>query len=237
MRLFAWLLMATLAATGQAIDAGGTTDANYTGGLVWNPTVAGYVYLGAIPWEDLRYGQSFSYSIPEPNGLYMVELWLMEPNKTAAGQRIFTVSANGSSSAPLDLFKLAGLRTRYLVKLFTAVNNGVLRLDFRASVGNAVVSNIVVTQLLPQGGTVQLTELHSGPVVDGSVRLANGGFVDVHQTTLQDYVNALAAAGPVCGPEMQGIMRLVNSKFGLCWLVNGTWTWTNELPAPPTSTQ
>src|SRR4051812_2561039 len=99
--LAVWML-AALALQAQSIDAGSPTDAGFQGGFVWNASSAGYVDLGAAPWTDLRYSNGttpFSYSIAAPNGFYRVRFSLMEPNKAAAGQRSFTITANGQSSA------------------------------------------------------------------------------------------------------------------------------------------
>lgn len=63
--------------------------------------------LGFGPLQTQRYGTSFSYSLPAPNGLYWVYLDFVEPNKTAIGQRIFSVTL-GESKTNLDIFFLAG---------------------------------------------------------------------------------------------------------------------------------
>lgn len=138
------LALAACASAQIVIDAAGPGDFGFSNSSVWALGTPGYEDLGAPPWATLRYSPNFSYSIPVPNGFYVVDLGLMEPNKTGPGQRVFTVTANGSASAPLDLFKLSGLKQQYTLTMFATVNTGILKLDFRATLGNAVVSSISV---------------------------------------------------------------------------------------------
>jgi hypothetical protein len=127
----------------------------------------------AAPLAFLRYGSSFSYNIPLANGMYSVWMTLTEPNKTAAGQRVFTITANGQTSAPLDVFTLAGgVNKPYVFPMLAFVGAGVLHLQFAATAGNAIVSEIFVSPLpftwslcadatgpIPSCATLQLVRL------------------------------------------------------------------------------
>jgi Malectin domain len=131
-----------LNAAGPAIPADLTTpapayqaDQYFTGGVVWTDPA-----MGPGIWSTLRYAPSFSYDIPMTNGFYTVTFRLLEPNKTAVGQRIFTITANGVHSDPIDIFAMAGANAPTYINLLVLVGNGHLRIDFAASVGNAVVS-------------------------------------------------------------------------------------------------
>ena len=100
----------------------------------------------AAPLSFLRYAVAFSYNIPLANGVYAITVTMVEPNKTGSAQRVFTVTANGQESAPLDLFKLTGAdNVPYNLPMLTLVGAGMLHLRFQATAGNAVVSEISIT--------------------------------------------------------------------------------------------
>jgi hypothetical protein len=116
-------------------------DQFFNGGVAWvDPT------MGAGIWATLRYAPFFTYDIPVTNGFYNVKFDLLEPNKAAAGQRVFTISVNGTTSDPIDIFKITGaINTKTAIQLMAIVGNGHLRITFQASIGNAVVSAIEIS--------------------------------------------------------------------------------------------
>lgn len=91
--------------------------------------------------EVLRYAASFSVTFPAPPGFYRLTVTLVEPNKTAAGQRVFSISANGAPTGALDLWANAGTLGRTTVQML-ALSNGRIRLDFVATAGNALYNRI-----------------------------------------------------------------------------------------------
>jgi hypothetical protein len=98
--------------------------------------------------STLRYGQSFSYTITVPvPGMYLILLGFVEPTVQGPNQRIFSVLANDQPIIQnLDLFAEVG----YLqpsVKTAPVYIQNTLVLQFTASVRNAVVSLISVTNL------------------------------------------------------------------------------------------
>src|SRR5215831_7598560 len=106
MRLLAFVLAAALQLGAICINAGGSADAAcmadqyFTGGTAYADP--------SMPIPALRYG-NFSYAIPAAPGLQEVTLSFVEPNKNAAGQRLFTTSINGAAvsiagSEVIDLF-------------------------------------------------------------------------------------------------------------------------------------
>jgi hypothetical protein len=106
--------------------------------------------MGAPPYDTLRYGYGmnpFSYSIPVPNGTCSLTLGFSEPNKTAAGQRVFTITANDQTVAGVDIFARAGAqKTAVTIPLAgVVVSAGVLKIGFTAQPGtwNAFVSSIL----------------------------------------------------------------------------------------------
>lgn len=99
-------------------------------------------------WDMWREGATFGYRIPVANGTYSVTLGFLEPTATAAGARVFNVSANGAVRiANLDVFQAAGARNTAIARNFSVtVGNGVLALDFAGVAGKAIVSNIAVVK-------------------------------------------------------------------------------------------
>jgi hypothetical protein len=101
--------------------------------------------MGPGRWASLRYGPSFNYDIPLPNGIYTIRFDLLEPNQNGVGLRVFTITMNGSQSGPIDIFQLAGgIKKQTSLYFMPVVSTGVLHILFQASVGNAVVSAIEV---------------------------------------------------------------------------------------------
>lgn len=96
-------------------------------------------------YRTYRFG-TFTYAIPVPNGTYDVTIKCMETWWSAAGQRLFDVSAEGVTKlANLDLFATAGQFAAVDKTFSVTVSDGVLNLSFSASVDNAIVSAIAVT--------------------------------------------------------------------------------------------
>jgi len=96
------------------------------------------------PYQTLRYGPSIHYRIPMQAGVYVGFLHWVEPNKTAAGQRLFTVTIqNGETSAPIDVFALApGLDVHYAMPFLCVAQIGACDIQLTAVTGNAIISEI-----------------------------------------------------------------------------------------------
>jgi glucan endo-1,3-alpha-glucosidase len=80
----------------------------------------------AAVYQSCRWAPSFSYTIPglAAGGHYTVRLHFAELTWTAAGQRKFNVSINGTSVlSAFDIFAAAGARNKAVVEQFTAVAN------------------------------------------------------------------------------------------------------------------
>jgi hypothetical protein len=133
-------------------------DTGFTGGARWDSSNQASMAALAPPYNTLRYsaypaGAPFSYviaTLPPTTtaGHYTVTLRFVEPNKTAVGQRVFSVSANGTPLVTnLDLFAVApipGALTPYTVSFPVVITGSSLQLVFTPSVGNAVISGIQV---------------------------------------------------------------------------------------------
>ncbi|WP_154859143.1 malectin domain-containing carbohydrate-binding protein [Cyclobacterium xiamenense] len=104
-------------------------------------------------FQTERHGQSFTYSIPVPNGTYYVytlhnEVWFGNQGPTAQeGQRVFDIRIeNNTVKEDLDLFKENGNQPLVLAFEGTTVTDGILTINFTASINNATVSGIVVSE-------------------------------------------------------------------------------------------
>lgn len=187
----------------QLINFGTTEDANLcTTSSLWKPGVPGYTTLPDAPYDTLRYGTNFTCNIPvATNGFYIVELYLIEPSQNGPNLRVFTISANGSTSKPIDLFKLAGLKVPFLYTMFVPVNDFNIKLDFKATVRTAVVAGVRVK---PMG----ISDLPPGEVTGRSIKLQNGGFLDVSGESLETWNKAVSEE--------------LTKKFGPNWWDNFT---------------
>jgi Malectin domain len=130
-----------------SISAGGPAatpfiaDAGFTGGLTitHNPSGAVDTSLVTNPapvsvYRSERYG-TFTYTVSNltANKSYTVNLHFTEDYWTAAGQRLFNVSINGSRvPSSFDIFAATGAQHKAIVKTFTAVAdvNGKVAISF-----------------------------------------------------------------------------------------------------------
>ncbi len=99
-------------------------------------------------YQSNRYG-TFSYAIPNltPNKSYTVKLDFAETYWTQAGQRVFTVSANGQTAlSNFDIVAAAGAANKAVAKQFTVMadGNGTITLQFATVKDNAQVNGIEI---------------------------------------------------------------------------------------------
>ena len=100
-----------------------------------------------VLYQSYRHGYVFGYAIPVPNGTYTLKLRFAELSVTAAGQRIFNVSVQGTKVlSNLDLFSRAGLNRAFVVALPVTVSNGMLKVNFTGVVNRALINAIVLTK-------------------------------------------------------------------------------------------
>lgn len=128
------------------------------GGQVWIPeydfTGGSYALSsGGVAGTDLdslyhsvRVGAQFSYSLQVPNGVYELSILSFEPVKTAPGQRVFDVEAEGVVVMDdLDLYAEVGRFAAFTSPPVTVVvADGMLDLDFSASVAQALLSGVTL---------------------------------------------------------------------------------------------
>ena len=145
-----------------AISTGGqgagsyVADTDYTGGTTYN-TNANIDTSGVTNpapqavYQNVRYGNNFSYAIPtdNPNSNYTVRLDFAEPYWNAAGSREFNVSINGTQVLNnFDVYQTAGAQNKAVNETFTTTtdSNGLIHIQFTSVTDNAMVSGIQISQ-------------------------------------------------------------------------------------------
>ena len=147
------------AATSLCIDAAGTgyrdttgktwlADTGFSGGVaVGTPFPVSGTSDPAL-FYTRRYGPSFTYSLPVSNGTYTLNLYLVETWWTHAGQRVFSVSAEGKPLLTnFDILTQNAPKTAMVKSFVVTIGDGRLDLSFRSTVDNAIISAI---SLVPQ---------------------------------------------------------------------------------------
>ena len=178
MRLISLLLICySLQATTLYRIAAGSLGGTDPAGNLWAPDAyytrgQRYIVPGQpIPYSALRFGAApagspFTYTFPVPSGKYTVTLKFIEPNVSAPGKRLFTVTVN---SAPiftdLDLYASAGL-LKPMDRTFPVTTSSGITITFTSSTNNAILSGIQIDddKITPLPLTY-LTGLESAPPV------------------------------------------------------------------------
>lgn len=127
------------AATVLRVECGGPGDFGYDGGTAWTAS-----NQAGLPMS-MRFAPSLTYTLRVAAGQYQVTLDFLEPNKTRAGERVFSVALNGNVIAPsLDLYGVAGLLVPYQISATVTAGAGGLQVRLVGAMGNAVISRIQV---------------------------------------------------------------------------------------------
>ncbi len=164
-------------------DAAGNVwaaDNGMGGGAAW--TVANQPALASqpIPYQSLCYSAGtspFSRTFTVPAGDYTVTLKMLEPTKTAAGQRLFGASANGATLITgMDLFAVAGGALKPFDRVFTvSAPGGSIQIVFTSTIANALISAIQIdtVPIIPPDDSVKIT-CKSGTITVGTDLTAAG---------------------------------------------------------------
>lgn len=124
-----------------AADTGfsGGTATSTTQPIVGNPS-------NAALYQTQRFG-NFTYTFPIPPGNYILTLKFAESFWSAAGQRVFNVTANGQTIlSNFDIFAAAGAQNKPIDRTFTvAANSTGIVLQFVTVTDNAAVNAIAIT--------------------------------------------------------------------------------------------
>ena len=106
--------------------------------------------IPAAIFNSERYG-AMTYTVPNRTAgrSYTVTLYFAETYLTAAGQRLFSVSINGTSVlSSFDIFSAAGGQNRAIARTFTATANssGQVVIAFTAGTENPKINGITVSR-------------------------------------------------------------------------------------------
>ncbi|GAB4093030.1 malectin domain-containing carbohydrate-binding protein [Flaviaesturariibacter terrae] len=110
-------------------------------------------------YQSERWGYSFGYAFPVPNGQYRVVLHFAEIYWTTAGSRVFDVSIEGVKKLDnYDIVAKAGAFTATTESFVVSVADGTLNIDFSSAAGDGGIDNAKVSaiEVLPAGGTQAL---------------------------------------------------------------------------------
>ena len=134
---------------GSATDPQGrlwSADTGSTGGYSWSANNAIANTNTPALYQSCRYGPSFNYQFPVPNGNYTVNLKFAEVSRTAPGQRAFNVAVNGAPVlSNFDIFAQAGGEFIALDRTFpVTVSGGRIVVQFSAGTDWPLVSAIEV---------------------------------------------------------------------------------------------
>lgn len=209
-----------------AVNCGGPAIGTFQTDAFFSGATAAYTdaTMGSAELADMRYGLSFAYDLPIANGFYTVALEMVEPNKTGPGQRIFSVTVNGLSTKPLDLFALTGgQKILYALTVPALVANGDLHIQFTGTAGqNAVINAIYAAPISftgsavgppgPQGtaGVQGVPGIQGPPGPPGP--LGNGGTIGVAVTgeVLAGTIDGANAQFTIVNPPVGGIAVYIN---------------------------
>jgi len=148
----------TPAPSSISINSGGsatgsfTADQYFSGGSTYTTTntIDTSQITGSVPpvavFQSERYG-AMTYTIPNRTGAQSVTLYFDETYVTAAGQRIFSVSINGTSVlSSFDIYASAGGQNKAIARTFgaTANGSGQVVIAFTAGTENPKVNGITV---------------------------------------------------------------------------------------------
>ncbi|UFS69144.1 Ig-like domain-containing protein [Geomonas sp. RF6] len=149
----------TTATTVFAVNCGGSqytstgsvsysTDTRYTGGAASTTTSTITGTTDQTLYKSERWGTSFGYNIPLPNGTYSVTLRFAEFAYSTVGSRVFNVAIGGSTViSNLDIYSKVGKNAAYDVTLPVTVTNGTMNIQLSGKVGNAKINAIQVRRV------------------------------------------------------------------------------------------
>jgi Malectin domain len=146
-RIIAPLRIDSAASTGHT-DADGNVwvaDTGFIGGTAGNfGNISIANTADPLTYQTERY-QLTGYALPVANGTYSVTLHFAENYQKAAGKRLFSVNVEGTPINALDVFVAAGGSQIALLRTVSAtVTDGVLNINFAASLGDTMIDGLEV---------------------------------------------------------------------------------------------
>ena len=92
--------------------------------------------------------RTLTYNLPLENGTYQVKLHFADLAWTVGGKRVFNVISNGQTLVPnLDIVaRSGGGNTALVIPVTVQVTNGLLNLQFTASIDYPSVAGLEITR-------------------------------------------------------------------------------------------
>ncbi len=181
------------------IDCGSASSYTAANGTVWQGDqdfAGGNRYYGGYPvsgtpdpglysWARVGYYGDFSYSIPIPNGSYILTLKFAELQYSAAGSRVFNVFVNGVQVLNnFDIVAAVGSLTAVDKPFPVQVTNGIIEIDVKGVVNLGILNGIQIVPdnsslppvLKVSGGSLTFTGAATGTnPAPQAVTITNGG--------------------------------------------------------------
>ena len=190
-------------------------DEDYADGELYyvGSSIAGTAAADSYLYRTARAGlwTDFSYSIPVPDGSYVVTLRFAELEYSAKGQRVFNVVLNGTTVlSNFDILASVAPLTPLVQAFPVTVTNGAVQLDFNGVVNRGIVN------------AIQVAPVSSGTTIPPSIVLGGAS------------LNFSATAGG-SNPTAQAVT--VNNSGGgtLNWTASSNQSWLTVSPASGTA--
>lgn len=125
-----------------------SADTNFNGGGTYKTGDAISRTTDDVLYQSERFGGTFGYIIPLPNGDYEVTLMFAEIFHSSAGSRVFNVEIEGDEILnDFDIWSKAGKNTAYNETISVSISDGTLNISFSTIKDNAKISAIKVVKL------------------------------------------------------------------------------------------
>ncbi|RPH91923.1 MAG: hypothetical protein EHM72_18185, partial [Calditrichaeota bacterium] len=122
-----------------------SADTNFNGGGTYKTGDAISRTTDDVLYQSERFGGTFGYIIPLPNGDYEVTLMFAEIFHGSAGSRVFNVEIEGDEIlSDFDIWSKAGKNTAYNETISVSISDGTLNISFSTIQDNAKISAIKV---------------------------------------------------------------------------------------------
>ena len=231
-----WTGTIVIQGTILADDSGGLVgnfvyDQSYSGGS--NYSTADVIDTSGVSnpapqavWQTCRAASSFSYNVSglTAGASYTVALDFSDSWATAAGQRVFDVSINGTQVLTnFDIIATAGKKDKALQEIFTATANGSgqIAVAFNSVSGDGPLVNGI--EVLSGGVAVQ--QINCGELAGGTINVDSSNFLN--QGALQALGGILAVSSSI---TLNGTANL-NSDSGGTITVGGNLTGNTQQPS------
>ncbi|MCA0948472.1 cadherin-like domain-containing protein [Salipiger pacificus] len=118
-------------------------------------------------YETERYAANLSIEVPVANGLYFIEVHLIELFQGDEGARIFDVDIEGTQAeSALDLVAKAGASTPYVATQLVLVEDGSASIQLSATEDNAKIAGLVIREAVPVAADIEISIEGPGEIAE-----------------------------------------------------------------------